>query len=86
MKVTRQITARKLQAYLKGRLETAELVEWAEQAMLDGDFAPADAPVLRKVVPRLGVADVRAFGLEWTDCVQLLRLLGFRARVDVVAA
>ena len=54
MKVTRQITARKLQAYLKGRLETAELVAWMEQAMLDGDFAPADAPVLRKVVPRLG--------------------------------
>ena len=54
--------------------------------MLDGDFAPADAAVLRKVVPRLGVADVRAFGLEWADCAQMLRLLGFRARIEVVAA
>ncbi len=86
MKVTRQIAARKLQAYLKGRLETAELVAWAEQAMLEGNFAPTEAPVLRKVVPRLGVADVRAFGLEWTDCVQMLRQLGYRARIDVVAA
>ncbi|HRG56722.1 MAG TPA: hypothetical protein PLG56_11815 [Lacunisphaera sp.] len=86
MKVTRQITARKLQAYLKGRLETADLVEWAEQAMMEGNFAPADATVLRKVVPRLGVADVRAFGLEWSDCAQMLRQLGFRVRIDVVAA
>ena len=86
MKISRQTAARKLQAYLKGRLALAGLVEWAEQAMLQGDFAPADAAVLRKVVPRLGVADVRAFGLEWSDCTQLLRQLGFRARIEVVAA
>lgn len=86
MKITRQSTARKLHAYLKGRLTQAALVAWAEQAMLKGDFAPADAAVLRKVVPRLGVADVRAFGLDWAACARLLRQLGFRARVEVVAA
>ena len=86
MKITRQVTARKLNAYLKGRLSQAALVNWAERAMLDGDFAPADAAVLRKVVPRLGVADVRAFGLGWEDCRRMLRQLGFRARVEVVAA
>lgn len=34
MKITRQLAARKLQAYLKGRLEVAELVELAEHAMI----------------------------------------------------
>ena len=86
MKITRQSTARKLNAYLKGRITQAALVDWAEQAMLKGDFAPADAAVLRKVVPRLGVADVRTFGLGWEECSRLLRLLGFRARIEVVAA
>lgn len=85
MKITRQVTARKLNAYLKGRLSLAGLVDWAEQAMQEGNFAPADAAVLRKVVPRLGLADVRTFGLEWEDCSQMLRLLGFRARIQVVA-
>lgn len=85
MKITRQLVARKLQSYLKGRLEIAELVEWAEQAVMQGDFAPSDAAVLRKVVPRIGVADVRAFGLEWSDCARMLRQLGFRARINVVA-
>ncbi len=86
VKITRQSTARKLQAYLKGRLTQAALVDWAEQAMLKGDFAPTDAAVLRKVVPRLGVADVRTFGLGWDDCARMLRQLGFRARIEVVAA
>ncbi len=86
MKITRQSTARKLNAYLKGRITQAALVDWAEQAMLKGDFARQDAAVLRKVVPRIGVADVRTFGLGWEECSRLLRLLGFRARVEVVAA
>jgi hypothetical protein len=34
----------------------------------------------------LGVADVRAFGLTWEDCEQLLRQLGYTARVDIIAA
>jgi hypothetical protein len=41
---------------------------------------------LRKVIPQLGVADVRAFGLSWEDCEQLLQELGYSARVDIVAA
>jgi len=41
---------------------------------------------LRSVVSRLGLADVRAFGLTWEDCEQLLGELGYAARVDVVMA
>ena len=46
----------------------------------------SDTDVLRSVVARLRVADVRAFGLEWNDCEQMLRQLGYSARVDIVAA
>jgi hypothetical protein len=42
--------------------------------------------VLSSVIARLGVADVRAFGLAWEDCEALLRELGFSPRVEVVAA
>ena len=38
------------------------------------------------VVARLGVADVREFGLTWSDCEDRLRRLGFHARIDIVAA
>ena len=38
------------------------------------------------VIARLGVADVRAFGLAWEDCEELLQKLGFAPRVEIVAA
>jgi len=39
----------------------------------------------KPVIARLGVADVRAFGLAWEDCEELLHELGFSPRVEVVA-
>jgi hypothetical protein len=53
--------------------------------MMDGEFAESDAKTLSAVVARLGVADVRAFGLAWEDCENLLRQVGFSPRVEVVA-
>lgn len=52
---------------------------------MEGEFADADTAVLSEVLSRLGVADVRAFGLTWEDCEQLLKQLGYSARVDIVA-
>lgn len=54
--------------------------------MMDGEFAESDLASLRTVVPRLGLADVHAFGLTWEDCERFLHKLGYAARVDVVAA
>ena len=86
MMITRQTAAQKLVAYLHHELTLAQLVDWAENAMMEGEFAEPDVTALRAVVPRLGVADVRAFGLAWEDCEEFLNKLGFAARVDVVAA
>ena len=86
MKITKQTTAAKLADYLHHSISLEELVEWAEAAMQEGDFEERAAPVLSAVVARLGVADVRAFGLTWDDCEELLQQLGFNARVDIVAA
>ena len=86
MTITKQTVAEKIAAYLHHEISLAQLVDWAENAMMDGEFAENDMPALQAVVSRLGVADVRAFGLSWEDCEQLLRQLGYAARVDVVMA
>ncbi|HEY3854753.1 MAG TPA: hypothetical protein VGO67_10205 [Verrucomicrobiae bacterium] len=86
MLITRQTVASKLEAHLNHRLTLAELVDWAENSIMAGEFAENDTEVLRVVIPRLGTADVRAFGLSWEDCEQLLRQLGYSAQVNVVAA
>jgi hypothetical protein len=53
---------------------------------MEGEFEEADAEAIAAVVSRLGVADVRAFGLAWDDCEELLRQLGFSARIDIVTS
>ena len=86
MTITKQSVAEKIAAYLRHEISLAQLVDWAESSMMDGEFEERDLTALRNVVARLGVADVRAFGLAWEDCESLLRHLGYAARVDIVAA
>ena len=85
MLITRQTVADQIAAYLHHHMSLAQLVDWAENAMMEGEFAEQEMAALRFVVSRLGVADVRAFGLTWEDCEQLLERLGYRARVEIVA-
>ena len=83
--ITRQAVADKLAAYLRHDLSRADLVAWAESAIMDGEFEREHFTDIRDVVARLGVADVRTFGLAWEDCEQLLSRLGYAARVNIVA-
>lgn len=86
MVITKQTVADKIAAYLHHDITVEQLVDWAENALMDSEFAEADAATLAAVVGRLGVADVRAFGLTWEDCEQLLRRLGFSTRIEIVSA
>lgn len=85
MKITRQAVADQIARHLQGELSPAALVDWAEHAMMDADFAESDVELLSEIVGRLGLADVAEFGLRWQDCEDFLRRLGFRARVIVSA-
>ncbi|MGQ0545756.1 MAG: hypothetical protein ACT4P3_10535 [Betaproteobacteria bacterium] len=86
MTVTKQAVAERIADYLHHRITLAQLVDWAENALMKGEFEEKDAEVIAAVVSRLGVADVRAFGLAWDDCEELLRQLGFSARIDIVTS
>jgi hypothetical protein len=84
MLISKQAVADKIGAYLQHTISLEQLVDWAENALLDGEFEERDIQSLRAVVARLGVADVRAFGLTWDDCEQALAQLGYSARVDIM--
>lgn len=86
MNVTREDVAAKLRAHLQHELPLAELVDWAERAMDEGEFEVAHFDAIRDAVAKLGLADVKAFGLAWEDCEALLRQLGYAVRVQVVNA
>lgn len=52
--------------------------------MMEGEFEEGAMPTLREVIARLGVADVRTFGLTWEDCQQALKELGYSTHLDIV--
>jgi len=75
----------RLSVYLHPEIKLPELVAWAEEAMQEEEFSPERFEAIREVVNRLGVADVRVFGLTWDHCEQFLGRLGYSARIKVVA-
>ena len=61
--ITRQTVAEKVAACLRHDLSRADLVAWAESAMMDGEFEREHFTDIRDVVARLGGgrrADVRS--------------------------
>ncbi len=86
MKISREDVAAKLRAYLRHELALAELADWAERAMYNGEFDDDHFAAIRDAVAKLGLADVKAFGLTLEDCEALLKRLGYSMRVDVVSA
>jgi len=83
MIVTREILASKLLAYINRQATLAELVDWAERVMQEGDFAEEDYETVRNIVARLGIADVEGFRLSWDEIVEILEQLGYKVRVEV---
>jgi hypothetical protein len=81
--ITRETVAKMLGDYLHGDLALSELVDWSENSIAEEEFENAK---LLEIVGRLGLADVRAFGVAWEDFREMLRALGLAARIDLVAA
>lgn len=86
MRIANQDVVRRLTDYLNHRVSLSELVDWAEQAMMDEDFVGEDWETVRDIVARIGLADVRAFGLTWEDCGEALKELGYRTEVLISQA
>ena len=84
--ITRDTLASLLRDYRQHRITRRALVDWAELAIMDDEFDYGDFETIREITGRLGLADVREFGLTWEDCEGYLARLGYRTKVDVVQA
>lgn len=79
--ITRQTVRDQVIAYLNHKITLSQLVDWAENAMNEGVLDSRDAPILRDIIARIGVADVKNFGLTWDDCYSFLSQLGYKVQV-----
>lgn len=83
--ITKQNIAEKLLAYLQHRLPSTELVEWAEKILSEGLYEDDDFHTIRNILAQLGLADVKAFGLEYQDCEEIMKKLGYTLEVKALS-
>ena len=82
--ITRQTAAEKIFRYLNHEIKLAQLVDWCENVVADGEIAENDVEAVSEVAARIGLADVNNFGLLWEDCEELLNKLGYRLNLDLL--
>jgi len=51
--------------------------------MMEAEFGDSDFETLRDIISRIGLNDVKAFGMSWIDCEKYLAQLGYRVSVTV---
>ena len=83
MLVTKDILTEQLTNYLNGEISLNNLVNWAERMLCEEDFDKKDFQLIRDILARLGLADVKEFGLSWEDCREYLHRLGHTATVTI---
>jgi hypothetical protein len=84
---TRQTVLEKLNAYLNHQLSLVDLVDWAENTLIEPDTPEdEDADTLMDVLVYLGAADTRGFPLTWDIPNQFVERLGgwIHASVELV--
>jgi hypothetical protein len=83
--ITKNIIAEKLLAYLQHRLSKAELVNWAENSLMQNSYEDDHSHTIRNILAQLGLADVKAFGLEYQDCEAIMQKLGYKLEIKALS-
>ncbi|MCR4321072.1 MAG: hypothetical protein NUV74_12155 [Candidatus Brocadiaceae bacterium] len=83
MIITRKILAHMLIKYINREIDLSNLINWAEDMIVDANFEDEHFELLRDILARIGFADVREFGLSWDDCSDYLHKLGYDIKVAV---
>ena len=82
MMITKHTVVNQLLAYMSHQLTLAQLVDWAEIAIMTGELELENESVIMNTLAKLGLADVNNFGLLWEDCEQLMFQLGYKMKVE----
>jgi hypothetical protein len=85
MLVTKEIVRDQLLAYLNQHVTLAQLVEWSENNLPNDELELRDIETLSDILARLGLADIREFGLSSEDCSTLLARLGYQLQVKAIS-
>ncbi|MBI4686969.1 MAG: hypothetical protein HY756_04200 [Nitrospirae bacterium] len=86
MTLTKTMLADMLMKYINRDIDLPNLVDWAEKMMMEAYFEDSSFELIRDILARIGLADVREFGLTWDDCYDYLHKLGYDIKIALVKA
>ena len=72
--------------YINREIGLPALVDWAGEIIREADFESDSFEIIRDILARIGLSDVREFGLTWDDCYDYLQKLGYNVRVELLKA
>jgi len=84
MVLTRKALADMLIKYINRGIDLLTLVNWAEDMIREADFESRNFELIRDILARIGLANVREFGLTWDDCYNYLHKLGYNVKVELL--
>ncbi|MFZ3092188.1 MAG: hypothetical protein WA240_16395 [Nitrospirota bacterium] len=84
MLVTKKLLVEMLLKYINRTISLAELVDWAEEMVREADFEEGYLELIGDILARIGLADVKEFGLTWDDCYDYLHKLGYDVKVELL--
>lgn len=85
MLITGKMLVDKLLQYINRQIDLAALVSWAEDMIREADIDEKNFELIKEILARIGLADVREFGLTWDDCYDYLHKLGYDVKVELLA-
>ncbi|GFP18798.1 hypothetical protein HKBW3S42_01042 [Candidatus Hakubella thermalkaliphila] len=84
MILTRKLLADVLIRYINREIDLPSVVSWAEDMIREANFENGSFEIIREILARIGLADVREFGLTWDDCYDYLHKLGYDVKVELL--
>ncbi len=84
MLVTKKVFVDMLIKYINRTIELSTLIDWAEEMIREADFEERNYKLIRDILARIGLADVREFGLTWDDCYDYLHKLGYDIKMEIL--
>jgi len=84
MVLTKKDLADMLIKYINRKIDLPSLISWAEDMIREADFESGSFELIRDILARIGLADVREFGLTWDDCYDYLYKLGYSVKVELL--
>ena len=83
MVVTKKLLVDMLLKYINRGIGLPNLIDWAEDMIRDAEIEDNGYETIKDILARIGLADVREFGLTWDDCYDYLQKLGYDVKVEL---